>query len=420
MKRIFYILIFILISQSPVFSEDVILLEENVVHEEEIKQDEGLVPDDSVLEVDTPHEEIIETREIPDLSKPPEFETPTFKDRISKGINDVYKLQIENTRVPSVLLKDKLTFNFEKGPVESVHIWTGLKMNMSEDIQENGDNNTTFRMGVINNFIDGKFRGGKENFRIMLDTTPQNDRPFMQHLFQDLYIDTKRIPHHRILVGNSPTSVGYEGAGSAYTLPFANRSQIARNFGTVRKLGVRVMGNYDFVDYDLGGFSSGTYFSDFFPGGEFDGWVNIKPLAKTNGKYGILKIGGGIATGKRDSIGFTVTSAYVGYEYKKFRIKGEFANANGSNGLSGLTNKHRQGWTVTAYYLINKKLEAIVRYDEFDPDKSIDNNNRREYTAGLSWYIKGQALKLILNYVFCQNQSAKDSHRIILGAQIAL
>lgn len=420
MKRIFYILIFILISQSPVFSEDVILLEENVVHEEEIKQDEGLVPDDSVLEVDTPHEEIIETREIPDLSKPPEFETPTFKDKISKGINDVYKLQIENTRVPSVLLKDKLTFNFEKGPVESVHIWTGLKMNMSEDIQENGDNNTTFRMGVINNFIDGKFRGGKENFRIMLDTTPQNDRPFMQHLFQDLYIDTKRIPHHRILVGNSRPSVGYEGAGSAYTLPFANRSQIARNFGTVRKLGVRVMGNYDFVDYDLGGFSSGTYFSDFFPGGEFDGWVNIKPLAKTNGKYGILKIGGGIATGKRDSIGFTVTSAYVGYEYKKFRIKGEFANANGSNGLSGLTNKHRQGWTVTAYYLINKKLEAIVRYDEFDPDKSIDNNNRREYTAGLSWYIKGQALKLMLNYVFCQNQSAKDSHRIILGAQIAL
>jgi hypothetical protein len=222
------------------------------------------------------------------------------------------------------------------------------------------------------------------------------------------------------LVGNSRPSVGYEGAGSAYTLPFANRSQIARNFGTVRKLGIRVMGNYKYVDYDLGGFSSGTYFSDFFPGGEFDGWVNIKPLAKTNGKYGILKIGGGIATGKRDSIGFTVTSAYVGYEYKKFRIKGEFANANGSNGLSGLTNKHRQGWTVTAYYLINKKLEAIVRYDEFDPDKSIDNNNRREYTAGLSWYIKGQALKLMLNYVFCQNQSAKDSHRIILGAQIAL
>ena len=58
------------------------------------------------------------------------------------------------------------------------------------------------------------------------------------------------------------------------------------------------MGNYDFVDYDLGGFSSGTYFSDFFPGAEFDGWVNIKPLAKTKGKYGILKIGGGIATGK--------------------------------------------------------------------------------------------------------------------------
>ena len=45
---------------------------------------------------------------------------------------------------------------------------------------------------------------------------------------------------------------------------------------------------------------------------------------------------------------------------------------------------------------------------------------RREYTAGINYFIKGQALKLILNYVFCQNQSAPDSHRIMLGTQILL
>lgn len=420
MKNFLFTFIFILLFSLPAICDDVVLLEENVTIEEKLELDDSLVPDESILDKEEIHSipEDTEIREIPDISKPPEFETYTFKEKISKEFNDVYKLKIENTRVPSCLLKEQLTKKFD-GPVESIHIWTGLKMNMSEDIQQD-DTDTTFRMSVINSFIDGKFKGGKENFRIMLDPTPQNDRPFMQHLFQDLYVDTKRIPNHRILIGNSRPSVGYEGAGSAYTLPFASRSQIARNFGTVRKLGVRVMGNYPFVDYDLGGFSSGTYFSDFFPGGEFDGWVNIKPLAKTNGKYGILKIGGGIATGKRNSTDFTVCSTYVGYEYKKFRLKAEFANADGSNGLSGLTNKQRQGWTVTAYYLINKKLEAIVRYDEFDPDKNISNNNKREYTAGLSWYIKGQALKLILNYVFCQNQAASDSHRIILGAQIAL
>jgi phosphate-selective porin len=62
----------------------------------------------------------------------------------------------------------------------------------------------------------------------------------------------------------------------------------------------------------------------------------------------------------------------------------------------------------------------LCRYDEFDPDKTISNNNQREYTAGVNYYIKGQALKLILNYVYCQNQAAKDSHRILVGTQIAL
>ena len=101
-------------------------------------------------------------------------------------------------------------------------------------------------------------------------------------------------------------------------------------------------------------------------------------------------------------------------------MRAEYANADGSNGGDGLTNKKRQGWYVTLGYRITKKLEAILRYDEFDPDKKISNNNKREYTAGINYYIKGQALKLILNYVYCQNSSAPDSHRIIIGSQIAL
>ncbi len=62
----------------------------------------------------------------------------------------------------------------------------------------------------------------------------------------------------------------------------------------------------------------------------------------------------------------------------------------------------------------------MARYDEFDPDRTISGNNQREYTAGINYYIKGQALKLILNYIFCQNEAKADSHRILIGAQLAL
>ena len=68
----------------------------------------------------------------------------------------------------------------------------------------------------------------------------------------------------------------------------------------------------------------------------------------------------------------------------------------------------------------HKKGTIYMHHDEFDNDKNISNNNTREYSAGLNYYIKGQALRLILNYVFCQNQAGQDSHRIMLGTQIAI
>lgn len=423
MKNFLSALILIILTFSPTFAEEAIVLD--VDEDYATSSKDVLVPDPAVLETPLFESEVekSDVQEIPDISKPQSIETENTKiiDRIKYIADDVYKLQIENTRVPASLFKEYTTQHFEKGPLDNIHYWAGFKIDNTTNISGSDGNATNvLKMSLINVFIDGTFKGGKENFRIMLDPSPNPAEPFMQHLFQDLYIDTKRIPHHRILVGNSRPGVGYEGAGSAYTLPFAARSQISRNFGTIRKLGVRVMGNYSLLDYDLGGYSSGTNFSSFFPGIEFDGWVNFKPLGKTNGKYGKLTLGGGITAGQRDSESFNVVGAYIGYRYKRFWTKAEFANADGSNGGSGFTTKHRQGWYVTAGYKLTKKLELVARYDEFDPDKNIKNNNRREYSAGVNYYIKGQALRVLLNYVFCQNQSTADSHRIVVGLQIML
>lgn len=397
MKKIIYIFLIFLISSS-VHAEEEILLEQPPLFEN------GAVLEESLLEN---HDSTIHHH-------------TKFYDELSKNAHNVYNLQIENTNVPSCLLKEPMTKHFEKGPLESVHLWNVIQMNMSTNILETGDTDTLFRVGTINSIIDGQLKGGKEDFRIMFDPTPQHNRPFFQQFLQDFYVETHRIPHHTVLLGNSRPGVGIEGAQSPYTLPFVNRSQISRNLANVRKFGIRVKGNYLFADYDFGGYSSDTFFSEFFPGAEFNGWVNFKPLAKTNGKYGKLVTGGGIVAGERHSTNFFTAGAYVGYEYKKLWMKAEYADSDGSNGGSGLTKKKRQGWYVTLGYHINKKLEAIVRYDEFDPDKNVSGNNQREYTAGLNYYIKGQALKLILNYVFCQNQNKADSHRIIIGTQIAI
>ena len=338
---------------------------------------------------------------------------------LAERLKEVYNLEIERTDIAIPLSNDVTTFRFEKGPLKSFNPWFAMQSHGRYELNEGDDDDLFYKIGIININLDGVLKSGEEDFRLMLNVTPQSQRPFMKNFVQDAYIATNRIPHHRIILGNTRPAVGYEGSQSPYTLPFINRSQIARNFGTVRKFGLRIVGNYDFVDYDLGALSSDTFFSSFFPGAEFDGWVNFKPLAKTDGKYGKLVTGGGITAGKRDT-DFFVAGAYAGYEYKKFTTRFEWAHSNGSNGLAGLTTNKATGFYSTVAYKITPKVQILFRYDEFDPDTDVARNKSREYTTGINYFIKGQAVKLMLNYIFCQNQNRSDSHKILVGTQFLL
>lgn len=415
MKKILFILALILITPTQSFALDEVNLQfDNNFHKLAINDNRK-----EVSETLTPEPIQITPTEVFETSTQTTEQTRLFNG-ITQTAKKIYNLQIENTNSPSALFSEPLTKHFENGPLESLHTWGVVQGNFDTMMREGENGYTKFNPALVNVLFDGKFKGGKEDFRLMLDPSHQHNRPFLQQFIQDAYIESTRIPHHTILFGNSRTGTGYEGAQSPYTLPFINRSQISRNFANIRKVGLRVKGDYSLVDYDLGAYSSDTFFTEFMPGAEFDAWMNLKPLAKTNGKYGKLTTGGGIVTGSRNSVDYFTGGAYVGYEYKKFWTRMEYALSNGSNGATGLSSKHRDGWYVTIGYHITKKLELLARYDEFDNDKRISNNNTREYTAGINYYIKGQALKLILNYIFCQNDAKPNSHRILTGFQIAI
>lgn len=398
MKKILYILVLLIIFTQPVLAED---FKPHIEEEEEIFLETG-------LQLTEPIEEQLVT------------ETPEFKEEtLFEKIKNCYDIEIERTDIARGMFTDITTKKFEKGPLESFHPWVALQMNGRIEMPENKDNDFLYRMSLININLDGTFKGGKEHFRLMLDPTPQSQRNFFQTFIQDAWISTSRIPNHKIFFGNTRPAVGMEGAQSPYTLPFIARSQISRTFGTIRKFGLRVVGNYDYIDYDLGALSSGTHFTSFMPGMEFNGWVNFKPLAKTNGKYGKITTGGGIATGRRHE-DFFVAGAYAGYEYKKFSTSFEWAQADGYNGATGFSTNKASGFYTTLAYKVTPKLQLLVRYDELDPNKDIANNKRREYTAGMNYFLKGQSARLILNYIFCQNNNQPNSHRIILGTQVLL
>ena len=352
----------------------------------------------------------------------------TFPEYVVKGennkgltlrekIENIKAKEITDTNNSSFLLEDVLTKKFETGIIETMHVFGYYRGAADINVSSGGD--TVYDFSAIQAGINGKFRGGKNYYEARLRFNPIDGYSFLQTLPVDIYVANASIPHHTIIFGNTRTPVGYEGALSDSVIPFVARAQISRNFGNIRKVGMRVKGNYDLIDYDLGGYSSDTYFREFFPGVEFAGWVNIKPLGKTNGKYGKLNVGGGVTAGN-NTIDYCVSGLYAGYEYKNFMANFEYASADGYNGVVGLSSNKAEGFYSTVGYKISPKLQVLGRYDQYTPNKNFSNDIRREYSVGFNYFIKGQALKLMLNYVFCQNDLIEDSHRIILGTQILL
>ena len=382
------------------------------------KKDENL--DEIVLE-DILEEEDTQTPQAVSISSEKIPAEKTLKEKLQ----DVYHLEVDKYDKPTYLLENILTHKFDEDSIwDRTQLWAGYNGDIGLQFTEGGmgsDHTTNhYDINTINVGFDGFLKNNNADFRVMINISPYSERNVIQNLFADMYIATNKIPHHRIMVGHTRPPVGMEGAYGPFVLPFLARSQISRNFGTVRKLGARVSGDYSLIGYDFGVYSSDTYFQEFFPGAEFIGRVDLKPLGKTDGKYGKLLIGGSMDAGHRDN-NFCVVGAHIQYDYKRFMANFEWAQANGYNGPIGRSvDTHASGFYATIGYMLTKKLQILARYDEYDPNHEIAHNNQREYSVGLNYFIKGQGLRLILNYVFCQNDAAKDSHRIMLGTQILI
>ena len=330
----------------------------------------------------------------------------------------IIKQDIIRTDMPSYLLKPVSTFFYEKGPLRKVQFIGayngGLDLRWKDKKYQSTDYDYNFmQVGAL-----GKFADDYTDFKVLFNLRPKEGLNYMQNFVADAYLVNNRIPHHKLILGHSRNAVGHEGAMSSYILPFATRSQISRTFGSTRATGAKIIGDYSLIDYSLAANSSDRFFHEFFPGAEFTGWVNLKPLGKTNGKYGRLTIGGGINTGKNRT-DYTVGGLYIGYRYKKLYANFEYASADGYNG-SYVSDKKASGFYGTLGYKITPRVQLIARYDRFDPNKNKSNDIRQEITAGINWFIKGQAIRVILNYVFCMNQASPDSHRLILATQFLL
>ena len=318
------------------------------------------------------------------------------------------------------LFADKMTVKFDEGPIKSIVPW--IDYNGSFSNVWTGDNYTNTFYGI--NFADVGFninmRDDKTFVRVMFSPVRYVEgNTYFQSFFADNYITRKISKNNTLLVGHTWVPLGIEGKGSPLILDFFTRSQTSRTYSSVRALGTKLMGNYKYADYQVGFYSSGRFFKDFFPGPEVAAWVDFKPLANTKGEYGKLTVSGGFDGGNAQS-NYAVGTAAVNYEYKRLRLTTEMGIADGSNGATGFTSNKSGGVNTTLTYRVTPKTQVLFRFDQFDPNTEKANDVRKEYTAGINYFIKDEALRLIMNFTHYEIENGAFGDRIMVGTQIIL
>jgi phosphate-selective porin OprO/OprP len=77
----------------------------------------------------------------------------------------------------------------------------------------------------------------------------------------------------------------------------------------------------------------------------------------------------------------------------------ERVNGRTVNGAIGNPYLNPDGWYVQAsYFVLPKKLQALVKWESLNPDQ-VANDDLHSLTAGLNYYVHGDGLKIMADYV---------------------
>lgn len=310
----------------------------------------------------------------------------------------------------------------ESGIVKNIKIKGYYDGSLTMDRPDDGNLSSRYSFPAAELTIQTKFRDNKTSLNVAYNFTRNikgHTNEFTERL-SEVAIIRKLGEHNELHLGQSRRlPIGVEGGVSAFRQDMVSRAMIGRNFGNTRSLGARVIGNYDVVDYDIGVYDSTRYMQDFFHGAEFTGWVNARPLAKlaNSKKYGKVTVGTGCNVGKYLN-DYKVWGAYIGYDYKKFHNKFEYAVADGYNGSVNSSNK-AQGFYNTVLYDLTPKVQLVGRYDFYDPNTKVNSNSITEYTVGVNYSLT-KKVRLMVNYGYKHNQKGPNANLIMLGTKVLL
>lgn len=257
----------------------------------------------------------------------------------------------------------------------------------------------------------------------------------------DIFINWHHYPEANIKVGQYKSPFGLEFLTPSTELLTIERSLPTSALVTDRQIGVMVWGkpltnalpeHKDLLTYYAGVFNGNGRNINNNDNNEFMyvGRVELLPWkGQVLGQEAQLRLGGDYLYSRDDSgvnispagnlkvntdgslSSFSLASAAERSNYSfdaaltigPFDLRGEYLNehVNGRlvNQVTPMADFQPSGWYVQGgYFIVPKQLQIVSRFESLDPDQVADDNIH-SVVGGLNYYIHGDSLKLMANYV---------------------
>lgn len=285
----------------------------------------------------------------------------------------------------------------------------------------------------------------------------------------DLFINWHQHPEFQIKVGQYKAPFGYEQLSPDPKLSTAERSQVTSALTPERQIGLQIWGkpfanlfpeNKDLVTYSVGIFNGNGRNTTVNDNDQYmyAGRIEVQALkAKIFNENATVRFGAN-ALSSRDASGtvlspvgtlrvnsdgslstFTAPTAAdregygvdASFHWGPFDLTGEYLSERyEGRTVNGVVPTFRdftaEGYYVQAgYFVIPKKVQLVAKYESFNPGQIIDDN-LTSITGGVNFYIHGDDVKLIADYIHTWSNfrdarpalGASDFDEVILRLQI--
>lgn len=102
---------------------------------------------------------------------------------------------------------------------------------------------------------------------------------------------------------------------------------------------------------------------------------------------------GAAFTGRRSGLGLDAQAVFGRAGINAEYLRTHFDRSTG-------TDSDAQGWSVLGtVYLVPKTVQALVRYESYDPNRAVAGDDSTLWTLGLTYLLKGDDLKFSVNYL---------------------